>query len=200
MLNSCAVALILMVDVSASVTPASYQLQQQGIADAFRAPEIQQTIESKPGGIAVSIVEWGAYTKTVVKWRVLKTKEDANNMADASLDTTRSKFNMPTTAVGDSIHTTVDLFDSVPCDPERKVIDVSGDGRDNQSTRNTKVVTLAAYAKGITINGLPIEDNDEEVVDFYKNNVATPDGFIVKASSFADFARAIRKKISLEIM
>ncbi len=195
----CAVALLLLVDVSGSVSTSNYKLQQQGIYEAFQDATVQQAIESQPGGVTVSIVEWGYGSKVVVNWRILKTKQDAEDFARASLDTTRSQFPLPTTAIADSINTGIKHLNNTPCIPARRVIDVSGDGVDNQSIAKIKDVREIAEQSDITINGLPIESNDDDVVSYYTEQVITSNGFIVKAVNFKDFGRAIRKKIALEI-
>ena len=55
-----AVELILAIDCSSSVLPVEYALQMQGVADAFRSPEVIQAITSATpklrGGHAYAVV------------------------------------------------------------------------------------------------------------------------------------------------
>ena len=52
-----AVELILAIDCSSSVQPEDYALQMRGVADAFRSPEVIQSIASAtPNGVAVTLV------------------------------------------------------------------------------------------------------------------------------------------------
>jgi len=200
MLEECMVALVLLVDVSGSVSEQNYKLQQQGIADAFNSAEIQEIIANSKGGIAVSEIQWAGYNKISMPWVILKTKEDATAFANAALDTNRAKFSIPTTAVATSLMAGVKYLDEVPCKPERSVIDISGDGIDNQrDIMLPSEVRDNAHRSGIIINGLPIESEQDDVPEYYKENVITPTGFMIIAKGFKDFARAIRKKITLEI-
>lgn len=50
-------ALVLAVDVSASVTADSYLLQRDGIARAFENPRLVSTISAVPGGIEALVLE-----------------------------------------------------------------------------------------------------------------------------------------------
>src|SRR6266849_2451100 len=51
-------ALVLAVDVSASVTADSYLLQHEGIARAFADSRLVEAIMDAPGGIEVLVLEW----------------------------------------------------------------------------------------------------------------------------------------------
>src|ERR1700730_18995683 len=64
-------ALLLAVDVSASVTADSYVLQHEGIARAFADPRLIEAITAAPGGIEVLVLEW-SHPDTIavtVDWR-----------------------------------------------------------------------------------------------------------------------------------
>ena len=56
--KGAALALVLAVDVSASVTADSYLLQHDGIARAFVSPRLDEAISAMPGGIEVLVLEW----------------------------------------------------------------------------------------------------------------------------------------------
>src|SRR6516225_1644376 len=55
--KGAALALVLAVDVSASVTADSYLLQHNGIARAFASPRLADAISATPGGIEVLVLE-----------------------------------------------------------------------------------------------------------------------------------------------
>jgi len=91
---------------------------------------------------------------------------------------------------------------------ERRIIDISGDGPNN----NGHYVNLArdrAVAAGIVINGLPILNNRPNLygypvmpdLDLYYEDcvIGGPGSFIVVAHGFEDFARAILLKLVTEI-
>jgi hypothetical protein len=86
------------------------------------------------------------------------------------------------------------------------VIDVSGDGANNQG----RIVTAArdeAVAQGVTINGLPIllkrPDGlwDIENLDLYFRDcvIGGPGAFMIPVREKAQFAEAIRTKVVREI-
>ncbi len=88
----------------------------------------------------------------------------------------------------------------------RQVIDISGDGANNQG----RTVTLArdeALAQGITINGLPIMLKrptgswDIEDLDLYFRDcvIGGPGAFMIPVWEKHQFAHAIRTKIVREI-
>src|SRR5271167_1808471 len=77
--KGAALALVLAVDVSASVTADSYLLQHDGIARAFASPRLAEAISAAPGGIEVLVLEWSDPDKiaVTVDWtRVIDTSGD----------------------------------------------------------------------------------------------------------------------------
>jgi hypothetical protein len=55
--KGAALALVLAVDVSASVSADSYLLQRDGIAHAFASPRLAEAIAATKGGIEVLVLE-----------------------------------------------------------------------------------------------------------------------------------------------
>ncbi|CAN0567602.1 unnamed protein product, partial [Laminaria digitata] len=100
------------------------------------------------------------------------------------------------------------LIDRNDIEGTRRVIDVSGDGPNNFG-RYVDTVRNETIAKRITINGLPIMNDRNNVFsrynlpdldNYYRGCViGGPGAFLVVARDFKDFARAIRKKLILEI-
>src|SRR5262249_10190636 len=89
----------------------------------------------------------------------------------------------------------------------RKVIDISGDGRNN-SGRPSADARDEALALGITINGLPIINDkpnfggmpERDLDIFYRDNViGGPGAFLIVAENFSSFANAILNKLIREI-
>jgi hypothetical protein len=80
----------------------------------------------------------------------------------------------------------------------RQVIDVSGDGEQNDGV-NTAAARNAALAAGIdTINGLPI--GNAALTAWYTANIlGGTGGFVLPVDNFADFEPAVRSKIGREI-
>lgn len=194
---ACALALILLVDVSGSISDENYKLQRHGIVQAFEDQSVRNTIKAQPGGVALSLLEWSSNVRVTVPWRVVKTNSDIEKFSQEILEAPRSSSNL--TALGHALNKAIEYMEEVPCDPESKIIDVSGDGPSNEKEEPDEPRNKA-ITKSIVINGLPIITIVyPEIVDYYKQKVITPNGFLVEATDFEDFAKAIRRKIILEI-
>ena len=91
-------------------------------------------------------------------------------------------------------------FERLPDQATRRVIDVSGDGMANIGTSCAEVRDTLV-AKGFTINGL-VMLNDEPWVDgFYSDNVVGgPAAFLMQVADYQEFAAAIREKLLSEIV
>jgi Protein of unknown function (DUF1194) len=92
----------------------------------------------------------------------------------------------------------------------RKVIDVSGDGDDNQGVVGLHEIRDQLVANGVVINGLPIIVKPPEYIFppqppegldvYYRRHVVGGDGHVVIESiGFDNFKQAILQKLLLEI-
>jgi len=202
------VALVLTVDASGSIDPAEFQLQKEGIAGAVADPEVLSTIQSGRNGlIAIAYIEWGApgAPKVVVDWMLVGDVASAGAFGSAVLSAPRSvqSYN----AIGDAIDLAVKLHAACPCRPTRRIIDVSGDNPDNRSRHPGPLARDAAVTEGVTINALAIVQDGRLgpngrpwLVETYERTIVGGFGaFAMAANSRADFARALRDKMVLEI-
>jgi hypothetical protein len=202
------VALVLTVDASGSIDTPEFQLQKEGIASAVANPEVLSTIRSgRNGRIAIAYVEWGAPggAQMMVDWMLVEDEGSAAAFGNAVLNAPRSiqSYN----AIGDAIDLAVKLFDACPCQPTRRIIDVSGDNPDNRSHHPAPLARDMAVAAGITINALAIVQDGRVgaegrpwLVETYERTVIGGFGaFAIAANTRADFARALREKMVLEI-
>jgi hypothetical protein len=202
------VALVLTVDASGSIDPDEFLLQKQGIAGAVADPEVLSTIRSgRNGRIAIAYVEWGAPggAQMMVDWMLVEDEASAAAFGNAVLSAPRSiqSYN----AIGDAIDLAVKLFDVCPCQPTRRIIDVSGDNPDNRSHHPAPLARDMAVAVGITINALAIvqdgrlgAEGKPWLVETYERTVIGGfAAFAIAANTRADFARALREKMVLEI-
>jgi len=196
-MNACALALVLLVDVSGSVSPDRYELQHTGVAQALTDAHVQHVLLSQPGGMAITVIEWSDRRHVVVPWHMVQSADDVSAIAETLRGAQRSMTG--STAMGDAMAEGIATFGRAPCEPVRKVIDVSGDGRNNDGSIAPDDVRVRARAQAITINGLPIRGDEPDVADYYRNHVVTDDGFVIEAKSFDDFAVAIRYKLLMEI-
>lgn len=202
------VQLILAVDVSRSIDEEEAKLQRQGYIDAFSDKHVIDAIMGGPvHRIAVAYVEWAGtgYQQTIIDWTLIDSPEAAQRFADKLAEAPRSA-EMWTSISAGLLYCTA-KFENNGFEGKRKVIDVSGDGRNNAGP-DMGSVREAVLAKGIVINGLPVVNDrpnfgrppEKDLDAYYEQNViGGPGSFMVVAKDFADFARAVRAKLIREI-
>jgi hypothetical protein len=196
-----AVELVLAVDTSISVSHEEYQLQMQGIADAFRHPDILDLITSQPGGVAVTVVHWslGSLNSQAVEWRYLDSYASAFLFAH-EVETAPRQHAGRGTAIGSAIRFCTGLIARNTYTGQALKIDISGDARSN-SGGAPEFARDEAVALGITINGLTIADGDANLARYYQNRViGGKEAFVISITRKDDFARAMRQKIRRELM
>jgi hypothetical protein len=197
-----ALELQLLVDVSGSVDTNEFNLQKAGYVQAFQSAAVQAAIAATAGGaIAVQLIYWsGAGSQQVaLGWTLINSAAAANAFA-AAINGTARPFT-GNTAPGSAINFAMSAgvnFSSNDFDSLRQVIDVSGDGAQNEGA-NTAAARDAALAAGIDqINGLVIL-GEAGLEAWYNANVKGGAGaFVEVANDFTDFAGAIERKIIRE--
>jgi hypothetical protein len=191
--------LALLIDVSGSVSSSEYTLQMNGYKQAFNSAAVQTAIANNPtGSIAVAVIQWsGASQQQLSIGFTQVTSATAGAFGDSIGALSRAFSGQ--TAPGSAINFSVPLFTSNDFDAPRQVIDVSGDGDQNQGA-DTSDARDAALAAGIdTINGVVI-GGSVSVFNFYVNNIQGGAGaFTLSADSFEDFAGVITNKLRREI-
>jgi hypothetical protein len=200
--------LVLATDVSYSVDDHEAQLQRQGIADAFRSDGIVKAIEAGSlGRIAVTYLDFAeaSTTHVLVGWRIIRDKQSADAFASELMKVPRTHGLM--TSISEGIELATRLIQASTLEATQMTIDVSGDGPNNEGPLVVPARD-AALSKGITINGLPIVTEADkfdpyylpDLDDFYRGCViGGPRSFMQVAHGFEDFARAVRRKLVLEI-
>jgi len=194
-----ALELVLAVDASASVDSGEFRLQMDGIAAAFRDPEVVAAIAALgPGGVAVTLVLWSAAPRQSIDWRQVHDGASAEALA-ARIARAARVAPGHTTAIGSAVRYGAELIAANPYAGRRRSIDVSGDGQNNDGLP-VWIERNRAVAAGITINGLAILDREPDLKEYYARNViGGPGAFVYTAADFADFARAFRDKLLREI-
>jgi hypothetical protein len=194
-------ALALAADCSGSVHAEHYALQQRGYGEAFRSREVMRAIRSGiHGAIAVCYFQWSGYAlqTLILPWTVLRTDEDIRQFAGQMERADRTIFGGGTSPTG-AIEFGHRLLSNIPVQTTRRVIDVSGDGRNNTGPGPAEA-RKAAVAAGIVINGLPILHLEPDIDEYYEKNViGGPGAFMVPARDYESFATAVRRKLVLEI-
>jgi hypothetical protein len=197
--KGAALALVLAVDVSASVTADSYLLQRDGIARAFASPHLAEAIEAATDGIEVLVLEWSDPDKMVVTvdWTRIADAASAVRFAEAVRATRRSSSGV--TAIGPALLAAAAGFDHLPEPAGRRVIDISGDGMANFGLPPA-VARDRVVAQAITVNGLAILVGEPWLADYYRRNViGGPLSFVIVARTFDDFERVMLRKLVQEV-
>jgi hypothetical protein len=204
--------LVLVDDVSRSIDDSEFDLQKQGYAAAFNDPEVLAAIQGGPNGaIAVQYVEFASSyeVKTVIEWTVIRDKASAADFAQKFLAAPRAYWGR--TAIGSGIELAMKALATSGFESTRRVIDVCGDGTNNNGPE-VSAVRDDAVELGITINGLAII-NDHPVSwtyahvqppggldNYYRENVTGGTGsFVLQIHDFESFGTAIKRKLINEI-
>lgn len=203
------VELVLMVDVSLSMSPAELEIQRRGYAEAIASDEVIAAIGSGfLGGIALTYVEWaGAGThRVVVDWRQLSSREDALGFARALGET--FPIGRRRTSISSALLAAAEMIDTNSFRGTRAVIDISGDGPNNQGSPVRQVRDML-LARGIIINGLPLMTRDGlytrydiDNLDAYYRECVTggPGSFVLPVYDWSAFPAAIKRKRVLELV
>jgi len=209
------VALVLAADVSRSINDEEFDLQRRGYAAAITSPRLLDAIHSGAhGAIAVSFVEWAgeAEQKTVIDWAVIRDETAARKFAATLLAVPRSYTGR--TAIGSGIDFAAGLLGESGFEADRHLIDVSGDGTNNQGRPVTDARDAAVKA-GIVINGLAIFNRRAAaqggflalhtnppggILKYYQDNViGGPGSFALSIDDFNSFGEAMLRKLVSEI-
>lgn len=202
------VELILATDVSYSMDMDELAIQREGYAQAIVSKEFLQALKALPNGkIAVTYFEWAASSdqKIIIPWRLIDGPETADAVANEIMKTPVRRASR--TSISGAINFAMPLFDEDPYHGLRRVIDISGDGPNNNGTPVTGARD-EALSKGITINGLPImvkeptySTMDIDNLDWYYEDcvIGGPGSFVISIKDRDKFKEAIRTKLLLEV-
>jgi hypothetical protein len=202
--------LVIATDVSRSIDEEEGQLQREGTAEAFLNSEVVRAIQGGSlGRIAVAMLDFSSpeYDKVVIDWHIVHDRASAAALADLIRKTPRTPGRR--TSISSALELGAQLIEQSPeIVATRNVIDVSGDGPNNDGRPMTDVHN-EIMAKGIIVNGLPVMDdadpNDPHsffpgLDKYYASCVVGGKGaFVVTVHAFKDFGTAMRRKLILEI-
>src|ERR1700761_799577 len=202
------VELVLAVDVSYSMDMDELAVQREGYAQAIVSKEFLQALKALPNGkISVTYFEWAASSdqKIIIPWRIIDGPETADAVADEILKAPIRRASR--TSISGAINFAMPLFENNPYPGLRRVIDISGDGPNNNGVPVTPVRD-EAVSKGIVINGLPImvkepsySTMDIENLDLYYEDcvIGGPGSVFGTIKDREKFREAIRTKLLLEV-
>jgi hypothetical protein len=195
------VALVLAIDSSSSVDMAEFALQMAGFASAFRDPAVRAAASAGPSGaVAVTMFEWSGpeAQAELVGWTRLADGASVDRFADALGEAPRQVTGGATSISGALLHGFASLA-ACPFPAERRVIDVSGDGVNNQGFAVARVRDRL-IAHGVTINGLAIVNEEPDLLGHFEAEVIGGGGaFALEAADYEDFARAMTLKLLREL-
>jgi hypothetical protein len=202
------VELVLAVDISYSMDPDEQALQREGYVAALTSSEFLDALRhGMHGRIAVTYFEWAGASdqKIVVPWRLVDGRASAQVFAD---EIARAPYRRAyRTSISGALTFAAPLFGAAGHHGVRRVIDVSGDGANNQG----KLIVPTreeVLAQGITINGLPImlkrpnpATLDIEELDIYYEDcvIGGPGSFVIPIRERDKFKEATRAKLLLEV-
>jgi hypothetical protein len=201
--------LILAVDVSRSMSPGELEIQRRGYAEALVSREVVSAITSGLlGRVAFLYVEWAGDQshRVIVDWVLISNQNEAEDFA-ARL-TARFDSSLRRTSISGVLDYSTEQFDKNNFTSSRKIIDVSGDGPNNQG-RPVLLARKDTLARGIVINGLPLMTKEgmgsqfhlDNLDEYYRNCViGGPGSFIVPVHDWDQFPAAVRRKLVLELV
>jgi hypothetical protein len=201
--------LVLAVDISLSMDDEEQRLQRDGFIAAIRHPDVIAAIrDGLNGRIALTYLEWAgtASQEVLVPWSLIDGKAAAEAFAEKLAAIPLRGAHR--TSISGALQYSRVLFEGSGFRGPRQVVDVSGDGANNQGMP----VTLARdrlVDQGIVINGLAIMVERQGVEDFFTLAnldeyfedcvIGGPGAFVIRITDRNQLAPAIRRKMMLEI-
>lgn len=198
------VALVLAIDASGSIDPVEFSLQTAATARALGDPEVVAAMQAV-GGVALAAVIWGdaAYGTQRLPWALVDGPAQAQGFAARLAGQTRAVAG--NTDLGVGLGAALDLLEDPANCASRRIVNVSGDGRETPLFRHAQRLPLAvsrarAERMGVTVNGLAITGQDAGLAGYYRDRVALGQGsFVIEVSDTSGFAAAMKRKLLREI-
>src|SRR5262249_35274911 len=146
------------------------------------------------------------YQRTVVEWTLISDAGSAQQFVArvADVPPTTQRW----TSISGAIDYAMQLFEISPFKGTRRVVDVSGDGSNNNG-RSVLAARDEAVKAGVIINGLPIVNErptiwggspERNLDKYYEENViGGPGAFMIVADGFEKFGDAILTKLIMEV-
>ncbi len=184
--GSCAGAewLVLLVDRSQSIDDRELALQRSAYVRLLSDEAVAEALADTQ----VAIVEFDTRAELIADWA------DAASAAKRYQETPLPGLRRQT-GIGAAIAMALNLLAGKQ---GRRVIDISGDGKENVDTILLDRARAAADQDAVEINGLAILNDDVPEMDvYYRRWVAN--GFVMPVHETDDFYTALRMKLLLEI-
>lgn len=193
-------ALVFAVDSSGSVSNERMTMYIEGHAQAVASPAFVAALENLPTGrAALAYVAWSNRDRQqyIVPWQVVDGPEAAATWAHALRTAVRPGAGF--TSISGAIDFCHDHLLRVAPPAARRVIDIVADGQNNDGGP-VQAARDRAVAAGITINGLPVLENDPHLDDYFAREVVGgPACFVLPVRDEAGLLEGIRRKLLAEI-
>jgi hypothetical protein len=196
--QECRLALLLGMDVSASVDAAEYQLQIEGLAAALIHPSVVEAALSAPAPWrSRSTNGRGASSRMCCRLDLIQSEADLTSIAERVLRATRNHEDFPT-ALGYALgFAATHLNRAPPC--LFRTVDISGDGQNNDGFPPPRPMSTSRF-EGVTVNGLAIGGASRGIEDYYLAEVIHgPGAFVEYARNHEDFEEVMRRKLEREL-
>jgi hypothetical protein len=190
------------------MSPSELAIQRDGYAAALRHEAVIEAIrDGVHGQIAVTYVEWAgvAVQNIVVPWTIIAEREDAE--AFARQLTLHPPESARRTSISGALTFANDVFAESSNRAMKRVVDISGDGPNNQGGLVTGARD-ALVEQGIVVNGLPLMTDgglttafDVPDLDIYYQEcvIGGPGSFMIPVNDWSQFPEAVRRKLVLEL-
>ncbi len=199
--------LVIAVDISQSMDKEEQEVQRAGYVAALTSQEFLDAIEVGPiGRVAVTYMEWGGVDEhfVVADWTVIQDAASAAHFASKIAEAPLRQVQR--TSIASALEKSVQMVQNNQYMGLRQVIDISGDGPNNQGGSVTDMRDRM-IAAGVTINGLPLMMKSNKNtwqamlnLDHYYEDcvIGGPGSFAIPVRSQEGFADAIRMKLVRE--
>lgn len=144
-------------------------------------------------------VQWAGHNEysQAIDWAVVRDDGTADRFASAIAETLRPPGG--STSISGAIDFSAWILRNIPYQAARLMIDLSADGSNNNG-RSAAAARDEAVASGITVNGLAILAQEPTLDAYFREEVVGgPGAFLVVAEDFESFAKAILRKLVVEI-
>jgi hypothetical protein len=209
--QECRLALVLALDVSASVDSSEHRLQREGLARALLAPEVMDAFLAG-GQVFLHIFEWSAPSAQVAispGWQLIDSRDDLVSLAGLLMvhSPTGSPHGRHSTAVGAALaYAAKELQGMEGC--EARTVDISGDGENSDGFGPQVAYALYSF-EGVTVNALAVggtldsrghPQNAGDLIAWFRAEVLHgPGAFCMLADDYEDYERAMTEKLVREL-
>lgn len=199
----------LALDISGSVDAREYRQQLDGLAWALEDAEVRAALLAMPSApVMLSVYAWSGRDsqRLIADWQVMTGEAEVAALAGRLRQTERQKASV-STAIGTALlYGQARLGRAATC--ARAVIDLSGDGKNNDGPRPQDV---RPGLSGIVVNALVVGPGytqargamareTEDILAYFRANVIHgPDAFVELANGYGDYAEAMKRKLLREL-